>query len=995
MVAAIPGTSTLPVVAIVVSVVLVGILALANFHRRQPIAAGATGTAAAPSGTERSLPIVERAPFPLMVHAEGGEVLHVNAAWTELSGYTHGDIPTVGDWLKRAYGHRATDTLKFIFARKYALQSRWEEGSFTISTRSGQQRVWKFSTAPLGQLPDGRQVVVSMAADVTQLYQEATLPATEDASRSRAPDRTTVGLINATLAGRIFNCNSHACQLLGYSQEELLTKSLQDILQAEDLPVFLADRQQLLAGTRTSFHQELRYLRQDGSAIWASTGVSSIQDDAGNPKYLSAVLQDITASRQALEGLEQSQQLLETILNALPLRIFWKDRDSVFLGCDQSCAKAAGLPNPAAIVGKTDYDLCWTEPQATAYRADDRQVMDSGQAKLGIIETQVRADGEQVWIETHKAPLQDESGQVVGVLGAFQDITARMQAEAALRASEERYRLLAESTSDLICLHEPNDGRYLFVSQSCQALLGYHYSEMVGRDPQEFIHLEDRDRLHHYLCDLTPVGAPGPITYRMQTESGAYIWFETLAKPIHNEGGQVVRLQTTSRDATERVKTQARLVYEARHDTLTDLPNRTLLTERLVYCLQQLQRHPQRQFALLFLDLDRFKVINDSLGHGCGDRVLTIVAGKLRALTRNIDLAARLGGDEFVVLLADVSEVKDAVVVAERISCELQAPIEIEGRDMVVGVSIGIVMGTDRYDRPDSVLRDADLAMYRAKLQRGTPHKIAIFNTDMHARALQRLNLESDLRQALRRDELRLSYQPIVALPIGRPVALEALLRWQHPTRGPISPAEFIPIAEETGIIVSLDRWVMQTACRHLAAWRERLPQMATFKIGINLSARDLQAPDLLETIDRLLATGLTGRCITLEITESMLVENPAEIVPLLERLRARHLHLSIDDFGTGYSSLAYLHQLPVDSLKIDRSFVSQMLRDRRSYEIVETLIALSNRLGIEAVAEGVETQQQCDLLTQLGCEFGQGYYFARPIAAPDVEAFLLQSLQG
>ncbi len=583
----------------------------------------------------------------------------------------------------------------------------------------------------------------------------------------------------------------------------------------------------------------------------------------------------------------------------------------------------------------------------------------------------------------------DTDGLVICVC---RDVSGRKQAEAELRDSEARYRLLAENTNDLVCLHEP-DGRYLFVSPSCQNLLGYHYSEMVGRYPHEFFHPDDRARCQSLESVLESATAekPAPEIRRLRAKSGDYIWFETLTKPISSGSRErPTRLQTTSRDITERVKAQEQLLYEARHDALTGLPNRMLLLERLQQCLQQLRRNPQRQFALLFLDLDRFKVINDSLGHACGDRVLVAVARTLQAMTRGADLAVRLGGDEFVVLLVDARDVGDAVAAAERISQQLQAPIDLDGREVAIGASIGVLMGSDCYENPDDLLRDADLAMYRAKGQRGVAgHKITTFNADMHARALQRLHLESDLRQALQRKEFCLYYQPIFSLSDRKLISLEALIRWQHPTRGRIAPAEFIPIAEEIGTVVALDRWVIEMACRHLSIWREYAPYAAALRISVNLCASDLQSPELLKDIDRLLAQGVAGRCITLEITESMLIEHPSEAARLLERLRTRDIRVSIDDFGTGYSSLAYLHKLPVDSLKIDRSFVSQMLQDRRSYEIVETIITLSNRLGIKAIAEGVETEAQHDLLTQLGCEFGQGYYFARPMPAAAVEDFL------
>ncbi len=449
------------------------------------------------------------------------------------------------------------------------------------------------------------------------------------------------------------------------------------------------------------------------------------------------------------------------------------------------------------------------------------------------------------------------------------------------------------------------------------------------------------------------------------------------------------------REISAREFAHEQLRHQALRDPLTGLPNRTMLLERLEYCLQQQHQDPERRFALLFLDLDRFKAINDSLGHAVGDRVLVAVAQKLQNSIRNVDLAARLGGDEFVALLTSVASIDDGMRVAQRLSQELQLPVDLGDRRLVIAGSIGIVLSNSQYASADDLLRDADLAMYRAKTNCGSPdQKIVVFNSDMYARALQRLHLERDLNDALEREEFHLHFQPTVALADGCPVGVEALVRWHHPTQGIIMPDEFIPVAEETGLIVPLDRWVLQAAADSLLAWRARYPQMAAnLRVGVNFCARDLQATDLLVEIDRVLTRGLPGFCLVVEITEGTLIENITQTIELLEQLKSRQIHVSIDDFGTGYSSLSYLHRLPVDSLKIDRSFVGRMHTDRRSREIVETIITLGRRLGVETIAEGIETARDCRVLAELGCDLGQGYYFSRPLCAETAEEFLFGTL--
>ena len=582
------------------------------------------------------------------------------------------------------------------------------------------------------------------------------------------------------------------------------------------------------------------------------------------------------------------------------------------------------------------------------------------------------------------------------------DLTGRKQADIELRESEERYRLLAENTNDLVCLHEP-DGRYIYVSPSCEMLLGYHYKELIGKYPYDFFHPDDVDIIrdsHLKISEQRPI----PVTYRIRHKSGDYIWFETLSKPIKGEDNQVIKLQTTSRNVTERIKAQQQLQYDALHDGLTGLPNRSLLTERLELAINRSRRLDTYHYAILFLDLDRFKVINDSLGHLAGDQLLIVVAQKLKSYLRDIDLVARLGGDEFVILLEDVSGVEKAIQVTERILTDLQNPLYINDSEVVVSTSVGIVLGTRHYHQATDLIRDADIAMYRAKAASKGSYKV--FNVEMHTQAVNRLTLETDIRKALEREEFFIHYQPIVEItgnsimspdPLGslrletnRLIGFEALLRWQHPTRGLVNPEEFIPMAEETGLIVPIDYWMLRTACQQLAVWKNQFPHRLPLKMSINLSAQDLCQSNLLTEIDRVLATtGLAGSDLTLEITESMLIENISKTIGLLKQFKEREIQISIDDFGTGYSSLNYLHRLPANNLKIDRSFVGQMAQGNRNYQVVSTIIALSNQLGLAVVAEGIETSQQLQWLKDLGCEFGQGYFFSKPLQKEMVELIL------
>jgi diguanylate cyclase (GGDEF)-like protein len=395
-------------------------------------------------------------------------------------------------------------------------------------------------------------------------------------------------------------------------------------------------------------------------------------------------------------------------------------------------------------------------------------------------------------------------------------------------------------------------------------------------------------------------------------------------------------------------------------------------------------------FALLFLDLDRFKIVNDSLGHLVGDQLLIVVADILRSFVRQGDIAARLGGDEFVILLEGISDVSQAIHVAERVVSSLQMPLRIGDRDVVTGTSIGIVIGTPDRQSTEAVLRDADLAMYRAK--RSGRGRYALFDPAMHQQAMERLDIEDDLRHALARQEFVLYYQPIVDLRTREIRGFEALIRWQHPQRGFVSPLDFISIAEETGHIVEIGTWVLGQAVRQLADWQAQFPQRS-LHMSVNLSVQQLQL-DLLDHLDDCLANhAIACETLTLELTESMLVRDVETTCRLLEAIHTRGVHLSIDDFGTGYSSLSYLHQLPVDTLKIDRAFVSNTAADTRNQVVAESILALSNLLNLGAIAEGISSEAELVWLRDLGCEFGQGFFFSKPVPADQATALLKQEL--
>jgi diguanylate cyclase (GGDEF)-like protein/PAS domain S-box-containing protein len=610
----------------------------------------------------------------------------------------------------------------------------------------------------------------------------------------------------------------------------------------------------------------------------------------------------------------------------------------------------------------------------------------------------ITPSGQVKWLQTVAKPEKQPNGDLIWD-GLILDISERQaalreckQAEAALRESEERYRLLAENMSDLVCIHNP-EGQYLYVSPSCQFLLGYDHKELIGEDPYTFFHPEDRDRILQtsHLAALS--GQPIPMTYRMRKKSGDYIWLETLTTPILDDTGQIVRLQTTSRDVTDRVQVEQQLRYDALHDSLTGLPNRHLLIDRIELALERLKRYQDFRFAILFLDLDRFKVINDSLGHLVGDELLISVANTLQGLIRKVDLAARLGGDEFVILLEEIDNINEGIQIAKRIITQLQSPFILNQQEVFITPSIGIVYGSSDYHQAIDLLRDADAAMYRAKAKGGERYEI--FDFSMYLQALKRLHLENDLRQALDQKDFILYYQPIISVETGKITGMEALIRWQHPQNGLIPPSDFIPVAEETGLIVPMGMWVLKTACSQIKTWYQHFPNTQNLKISVNLSARQLREPTLVEQIDQVLTEiDFPAHCLTLELTESMLLDDIENIITLLSSIRSHSIQLSIDDFGTGYSSLSYLQRLPLNTLKIDQSFVNCIGEQGENNEIIDIIMTLATKLKLEVIAEGIETRTQFEYLKNIGCPFAQGYLIARPLTVDALTTLFQENWQ-
>ncbi len=536
------------------------------------------------------------------------------------------------------------------------------------------------------------------------------------------------------------------------------------------------------------------------------------------------------------------------------------------------------------------------------------------------------------------------------------------------------------------------EGRWLQVNRALCNLLGYSERELLSVDFLTIIHSDDirpatetlrRLRQNYNTVDQCEI--------RFQHKSGREVWGLWNASFAGESHVTARPLIFQIQDITDRKRVEAQLQHEALHDVLTGLPNRAMFMDHLELAIARAERNEDRKFAVLYLDLDRFKIINDSLGHTIGDQLLVEVAERLGKCVRAGDTVARFGGDEFVLLVEDILEESDAVYLAERIKGALTAPFTLSGREIFMTVSIGIASIWTSYRQADVLVRDADAAMYRAKSLGKNRHEI--YDSAMHARVNDRLQIETLLRLAVERKEFSVYYQPIVDLDSFRLSGFEALVRWKHPEKGFISPADFIPLAEETGLIIDIGEWVLTEACRQMERWQKIFPSDPPLFVSVNLSGKQFIQSDLIQRIEQIIKdTKIDPKGLKLEITESAVMDDVETATEMLKKLRALGVKLSIDDFGTGYSSLSYLHKFPIDTLKIDRSFVTSMSEDAENIEIVRTIVTLAQNLGMNVIAEGVETKEQLATLRKLECEYGQGYFFSKAVDSMVAENLICET---
>ncbi|MCG8469471.1 MAG: EAL domain-containing protein [Gemmatimonadetes bacterium] len=653
---------------------------------------------------------------------------------------------------------------------------------------------------------------------------------------------------------------------------------------------------------------------------------------------------------------------------------------------------------PLALIS-TDFRILEWNPEAERQLATKRNdAMGTDFLALFEVETRERVTEQLEAVLKDREPTSFESRHAVdGVERTFlwnvtfvpaernghlacvgQDVSGIKRTEKELRGQESLYRMLANNSSDLVGVHDL-EGTFTYVSPSSTTLLGYTPDEIVGKDPYQLSPTADWKGVQAALASAR-TGRHARTSLRLRTSSGGYTWFEMSVRPLYDDLGAIVQIQTSSRDISEQKAFEEQLSHQALHEPLTGLPNRSLFLDRLRHALARTKRL-DGQIAVMFMDLDRFKIINDSMGHEAGDRLIQAVARRLQDVVREADTVARLGGDEFGVLLEVGVTREEAEMVARRILDAIEPPFTFSGQEMYVSSSVGIAYseeGSD--DDEEDLLRYADVAMYRAKGD--GPGEYRVYDPTIDSSATGRLAMETDLRNAIDREQLFNVYQPIVSLATGRITGMEALVRWKHPERGLVGPDEFIPVAEETGLIVPLGYLVTRRACATLHEFQTIVGSKRDLVVAVNLSTRQFEQPDLDEEIMAILEeTGTDPHQLRIEITESELMRDTGR----LGLLKSLGLQIAIDDFGTGYSSLQYLRNIEADSLKIDRSFVQGMSEHAEDQAIIRTVVTLAGALEMDVTAEGIETDRQLRELREIGCGSGQGFFFARPAPKDEI----------
>lgn len=719
-----------------------------------------------------------------------------------------------------------------------------------------------------------------------------------------------------------------------------------------------------------SYQHEIRYTQEDLQFL----------------TFIAPHLANAILIKQSETELRKQHDLIKSIFESSPNAIVLTDLEGNFIDCNPALITLLGVQSKEEVIGKNALEFLLIEERERVIQYFDK-IIHSNQP-LEDEFTTLTQSGQKLILKISASTIKNDNQQPQYIVGIFNDVTRQRTSETALKISEERYKLASEGANDGIWDWDLLANR-IYYSPRWKKLLGYSPEE-ISDSPEEWfsrIHEDDlpavKSNLEAHLSGLIPHFES---EHRIRHRQGNYLWVLARGMAVKSEFGNPHRIAGSLTDITRQKANEDQLIHQALYDRLTGLPNRILFIERLDQAIKRSKRHDQPTFAILLLDLDRFKIVNDSLGHRVGDQMIIDIARRLDNCLRAEDTIARLGGDEFAILLNDLHDPYEVIQIINRIQKEISRPILIEGNKVFTTCSIGVALANPDTDSTEAMMRDADTAMYEAKAQGGNTYMI--FDKVMHAKAVSILNLETNLRQALSKGELVVYYQPIFDAFTQKVMYVEALLRWNHPQHGIIMPNQFIDLAEDTGLILPIGEWVLREACTQLKKWQAT--GMRNLKVSVNFSARQFQQTDLPSMVrDALLQTQLDPGSLVIEITESRNFSQFEKFETMLWELRGLGVKISIDDFGTGYSSLSTIQRLPVHTIKIGQNFISQIGIQKENDLIIQSMIEMAHRLGLNVIAEGVETEDQLTILRRFHCDMIQGFHFSKPVKANELEFFL------
>jgi diguanylate cyclase (GGDEF)-like protein/PAS domain S-box-containing protein len=781
--------------------------------------------------------------------------------------------------------------------------------------------------------------------------------------------------------GRVRFANRAMADVLGYPLEELIGKPYLELIDPSDRPAQEERKRARESGSREFQMYEIQMLRRDGKRILCEVRADAV--DFEGDIASTGTLRDVTEERNQQRALQHAERLYRELFQDSPVGLFRTGLDGEIMEVNAALSGMLGFDSPEALKQRFANMLEVYADPSERQQLVERAMRDGS---FSHYETRVHdAAGGQRWVSVNVRLTRDEHNAPAHFTGSALDVQERRRMQQALVSSENKYRTLVEQSHVGVFIMDEH--KLVYANRALADMLGMTDKQLVGRSYLELLAPEAVD-------DTAPLRrayrTTGDFTQDFEScllhANGQRVYARVSVWPVAVEGQR--QLTGTIIDITRQKEAESRLRFHANHDPLTGLPNRALFNRKLADRLNPEERRNRYSYAVLFLDLDGFKWVNDSLGHGAGDRLLLEIARRLEdELAREV-LIARYGGDEFTLLPEGACDYERAVRIARRVLTLFERPFLVGGQQVFSAASVGIVLGRPDYDSPDQVLRDADTAMYRAKA--GGKAGYVVFDEGMHSEARMRLQMETDFRLALEREEFILHYQPIVELRSGQLVGVETLVRWQHPVRGLLAPEAFMAVAEDTGLIVELDGWVLRSACRQLSTWRQWYPQLSSLVLNVNLDERQMASHELTSDVAALLDEfQLPASCLRLEVTEGVFRSGSEHGKEQLAELKALGVGLAVDDFGTGYSSLEAFAASSFDALKVDQSFVRDVTVNPRHRAIVKTIINFARDLGLLLTAEGIETEEQRVLLMELGCAYGQGYWFSRPLPADEFERLL------